>query len=37
MILFYIGSAFLKKETIRMIFYDEDEEIIKFEIRKQTN
>ena len=37
MVLFYIGAAFLKKETIKMIFYDEDEEISKFEISLKIN
>lgn len=37
MVIFYLGAAFLKKEFLKMIFYDEDEEITKFEISLKSS
>jgi len=33
MVIFYLMAAFLKRETIDMICYDEDNELKKFEIK----
>lgn len=32
MVVFYLGAAFIRKETIRMIKYDEDREIALVEL-----
>lgn len=33
MIFTYLGAAFLKHETLEMLFYDEDVELKKFEVK----
>ena len=35
MIAFYIIQAFLKKEMLKMLAYDEDEELAKFNVKIQ--